>query len=199
MGASSRWRLFMSYVSFEGTDAEGVLGQRWVGRLVAGSLIFSGLIFAGLIFASLIFAGLILSHTVQKSCGWYEEKVSGDGAAEVEQAVVVAGRAADEHIHQHLLDGARGTAIADEIGAKFAVGRPAEGHVVAENLDLFSVLNDGGESAVRGSGLDGIVQLDIGKFSAADDALLGLGGDRIPCVKVVKIFLHDDITTTGER
>jgi hypothetical protein len=35
---------------------------------------------------------------LQKRRGRHEEQTSGDGAAEVEQPVVVAGRAADEHV-----------------------------------------------------------------------------------------------------
>ena len=75
---------------------------------------------------------------------------------------------------------------------------PAEGHVVAQDLDLFSVLHDRGERAVRGGWLDGIVQFDVGKLGAADDAFLRLRGERIPGVKIVEIFLHDDVAAAGE-
>ena len=144
-------------------------------------------------------AGSVFGHVLQKCRGRHEEQVSGDGAAEVEQPVVVAGRPADEHVLEHLLDGAGRTAVADEIGAKFTVTRPAEGHVVAQDLDLFSVLDDGGERVVRRGWLDGIVQFDVGKLGAADDAFLRLGGQRIPCVQIVKIFLHDDVAAAGKR
>ena len=92
---------------------------------------------------------LVFGHGLQKCRGRHEEQVSGDGAAEVEQPVVVAGRPADEHVLEHLLDRAGRTAVADEIGAKFTVRGPAEGHVVAQDLDLFSVLDDRRERVVR--------------------------------------------------
>ena len=91
----------------------------------------------------------VFGHVLQKRRGRHEEQVSGDGAAEIEQPVVVAGRPADEHVLEHLLDGAGRTAVADEIGAKFAVRGPAEGHVVAQDLDLFAVLDDRRERVVR--------------------------------------------------
>src|SRR5208282_2123290 len=71
------------------------------------------------------------------------------GAAEGEQPVVVAGRPADEHVLEHLLDRAGRTAVADEIGAKFTVRGPAEGHVIAQDLDLFPVLDNRSECAMR--------------------------------------------------
>ena len=40
-----------------------------------------------------------------------------NGAAEVEQPVVVPGRAPDEHVLDHLLRDPRGAAVADEIGS----------------------------------------------------------------------------------
>ncbi len=61
---------------------------------------------------------LVFGHGLQKCRGRYEEQVSGDGTAEVEQSVVVTGRPADEHVLEHLLDSAGRTAIANEIGAK---------------------------------------------------------------------------------
>src|ERR1700678_11171 len=96
----------------------------------------------------LSWATRVFCHVVQKCRGWNEEQVSGDGAAEVEQAIVVAGRAADEHVLEHLLNGARRTAVADEIGSEFTLRRLAEGHVVAQDLDLFAVLDNGGERVV---------------------------------------------------
>ena len=50
----------------------------------------------------------VLAYVVEKSRGRNEEQVAGHGTAEIEQAVVVAGRAADEHVVQHLFDRIRG-------------------------------------------------------------------------------------------
>ena len=144
------------------------------------------------------------------SAGWSGETLSrnvavgmknrlpGDGGAEVEDAIVIAGRPADEHVLEHLLDGARRAAVADEIGAELAVAGPAEGHVVAEDFDFFAVFFDDGERVVRGGGLHGVVELDVGDFSAADDFFLGFGGELVPGVEIVKILLHDDVASAGE-
>jgi len=43
--------------------------------------------------------------------------------------------------------------LGKRVSAKFAMARPAEGHVVTKDLDLFAVLDDGGERAVRDVGL----------------------------------------------
>src|ERR1700730_14008902 len=120
MGASSRWRLFIWYVSFERSDAERTLAHRWDGwerfdrrRRRRG-------------FRNR-WLGLVFGNVLQKCRRRHEEQISGDGAAEVEQPVVVAGRAADEHVLEHLFDGAGRTAVADKISAKFAMARPTEG------------------------------------------------------------------------
>ena len=76
------------------------------------------------------------------------------GAAEIEQAVVIARGIADEHILQHRFGSARRAAVTDEVGAVLAVTGPAEGHVVPQNLDLFPVFRDRRQSVVRGSWLD---------------------------------------------
>src|SRR5579862_1560364 len=60
----------------------------------------------------------------------------------------------------------RRTAVADEIGAEFTVRCPSEWHVVAQDLDLFPVLDNCCECAVRGSWLDGIVQFDVRQLRA---------------------------------
>src|SRR5580704_12522438 len=118
--------------SFEGTDAERTLAHRWLRygwrrrRWSAGRLARQD----GCGFRS---HRRVFGHILQKRRGWHEEQVSGDGAAEVEYPVVVAGRPADEHVVEHLLDGAGRTAVADEIGAEFTLRRPAEGHVVAQD------------------------------------------------------------------
>src|ERR1700685_843580 len=139
MGASSRWRLFMSDVSFKGTDAERTVAHRWGRWRRAGRCRRRGLRNRRLVFC----------HIVQKSRRGHEEQVSGNGAAEVKQPVVVAGGLANEHIFKHLLDGAERTAVTDKVSAKFTLRGPSEGHIVAQDLDLFPVLDDGRERVVR--------------------------------------------------
>src|SRR3984957_7281544 len=191
MGASSRWRLFMWYVSFERSDAEGSLAYRWDGcRRFDSRRHRRG-------FRNRR-PGLVFGHVLQKCRRRHKEQVSGHGAAEVEQPVVVAGGPADEHVLEHLFDSAGRTAVADEIGAKLTMRGSAERHVVAQNLDLFPVLDDCGERAVCRGWLDRIVQFDIGKLGAADDAFLRFGGERIPCSKIMEIFLNDDIAAAGK-
>ena len=46
-------------------------------------------------------------HFLEECRGRHEEEIAGHRAAEVEQPVVIAGRTADEHVLEHLLDGAR--------------------------------------------------------------------------------------------
>src|SRR6266446_4410251 len=138
MGASSRWRLFMWYVSFERSDAERTLAHRWDGwREFDSRRRFRNRR-----------PGLVFGHVLQKCRRRHKEQVSGNGAAEVQQSVVVAGRAPDEHVLDHLFDSAGRTAVADEIGAKLTMRGSAERHVVAQNLDLFPVLDDRGERIV---------------------------------------------------
>src|SRR5208337_4053125 len=118
---------------------------------------------------------------------------SGDRAAEVEQPVVVAGWPANEHVLKHLLNGAGGTAVANEISAKFALSGAAEGHVVAQDLDLFPVLDDRRECVVRRGWFDGVVQFNVRQLRASDDSFLRLRGQRIPASNIVKILLHDNV------
>src|SRR5271166_231693 len=192
MGASSRCRLFMRNFSFEGTDAQRTVtsprgGWRAIGRpRVYGKRRSRRY-------------GLVVAHGFQKCRGRSKKHVSRDGAAEIQQAVIVAGWPAHEHVFEHLFDGAGRAAVADEIGAKFPVPGSAEWHVVAQDLDLFPVLDDGCECVVRRGWLDGIVQFDIRQLGAADDSFLHLRGQRIPPVKIVEIFLHDNVTAAGER
>src|SRR5262245_57661747 len=138
---------------------------------------------------------LVGADAVEERSGRNEEQASGDRSAEVEDAVVVAGRPSNEHVLEHLLDGARRTAVADEIGSEFPVPGAAEGHVVTEDLDLPAVLLDDGEGVVRTGGLDGIVELDVGDLRATDDLLLGLGGEAVPGIEVVKVLLDDDVAS----
>ena len=112
--------------------------------------------------------------------------------------IVIAGRPANEHILQHLLDGARRTAIADEIGPEFAVTRPAEGHIVAEDFDFDAVFFDRRKCVVGKAGFNRVVEFDVGDFPAADDAFLRFGRQRIPCVEIVEILLDDDVAAAKE-
>ncbi len=64
----------------------------------------------------------------------HEEQRAGDGAAEIQQPVVIARRPADEHVRQHLLDRPRRAGIAHEIRPELALPGLAEGHVVAQDL-----------------------------------------------------------------
>src|SRR5580698_2672709 len=130
----------MSYVSFERTDAEGTVAHRWNGGRTFGHRRRC---------VGFLSLRLVFGQGIEKCRRWYEEKIPGDGAAEIKQPVVVAGWPADEHVLEHLFNRAGRTAVSDEISAEFTVARLAEGHVVAQNLDLFSVFNDRGKSVVR--------------------------------------------------
>src|SRR5215469_1235630 len=140
----------------------------------------------------------IRPHAVEERGGRDEKQAAGQGLAEIEQAIVVTGRPAYKHVFEHLLGGARRTTVADEIGAKFGVARAAERHVVAEDFLFLAVFDYGSERAVRRGRLLGIVELDVRQFLAANDALLGFGGELVPGSEVVTILLHDDITATRE-
>src|SRR5258708_5097536 len=141
MGASSRWRLFLSFVSLERRGAGGTVAHRWGGGGVLGHRRY----YRG--FRSLRL-GLILGHVVQKRRRRHEKQISRDSPAEVEKSVIIAEWATDEHVLEHLLNGPWRTAVADEIGAKLTMPGPAERHVVAQDLDLFPVLDDRGERVV---------------------------------------------------
>jgi hypothetical protein len=82
---------------------------------------------------------LVIGDVVEEGEGGGEEEIAGYGAAEIEKAVVVAGWAADEHVFEHLFERGRGAAVAEEIGAEFAVGGASEGHIVAQNFYFFAV------------------------------------------------------------
>src|SRR5258708_3923305 len=141
MGASSRWRLFMSWVCLgraEGGGPVGAGGEGWGG--LGHRRYYRG-------FRSLRL-GLILGHVVQKRRRRHEKQISRDSPAEVEKSVIIAEWATDEHVLEHLLNGPWRTAVADEIGAKLTMPGPAERHVVAQDLDLFPVLDDRGERVV---------------------------------------------------
>src|SRR5271169_1802812 len=132
----------MSIVSFERTDAERTVAHRWDGRGGFGHRWRCWGFRSNRL-------RLIFGHILQECRRRHEKQISSDSAAEVEQPVVVARWAADEHVLKHLFDGAGRTAVADEVSAKFTVRRPAEGHVVAQDLDLFPILDNGRERVVR--------------------------------------------------
>src|SRR5579872_228766 len=142
MGASSRWRLFMSCVSFERADTERTIAHGRAGWRCAGGSRFGG------DRCGKGFHGF-LGDVFKKCRRRHEEQVSGDGPAEIEQPVIVARWFADEHVLDHLLNCAGRTAVAYEICSKFTICRAAEGHVVAEYLDLSSVLDNRRECIVR--------------------------------------------------
>src|SRR5579871_5162733 len=131
MGASSRCKLFMRNFSFEGTDAQRTISRRRLGKRRSN------------------YSRLILAQGFQKCYGRSKKEATRDGAAEIEQPIVVAGRPAHKHVFEHLFDSVGRTAVADEIGAKFTVRGPAEGHVVAQDLNLFPVLDNRCECVVR--------------------------------------------------
>src|ERR1700722_13642059 len=85
----------------------------------------------------------VVADVFQKSRRRHEEQIAGLRDAEIEQAVVISGRTADEHIFQHLLDGSPRTCVAAEIGAELLLADAAERHVVADDLDFLATLDDG--------------------------------------------------------
>src|ERR1700722_148935 len=121
MGARSRCRLFMRIFSFEGTNAQRAIA------LAGGG--WSGLDRCGV--------GLFVAYGFQKCYGRSKEQASRDGAAEIENPVVIARRPANEHVFEHLFNNVRRTAVADEVGTELTVRGPTEGHVVAQDLDFF--------------------------------------------------------------
>src|ERR1700691_2844343 len=135
----------MSDVSFKGTDAERTVAHRWNARMGFGGLCCRGWDRK----RKLVLRRRIFADVLQKRRRPHEEQVSRDSAAEVEQPIIVAGRLPDEHVLEHLFGRAGRTAVAYEIGTKFALRRPPERHVVAQDFDLFPVLDDGSKRVVR--------------------------------------------------
>src|SRR5260370_25609830 len=134
----------------------------------------------------------------QEAQGRHKEEVPGDRATEVQQAIVVAWRPTDEHVLQHLLGPLWRARVADEVGPVLAMRRVTEWHVVANDLDLLAILIDRGHRAVRGRGLDRVVELDIGQLGAADDPLLRFRGERVPGGHIVEGFLHDQLNPSSK-
>src|SRR5215469_1073568 len=142
-GASSRCRLFMGIFSFEGTDTEGTILGWWWG---SGGFIWGREC-----------RGLGGRDVVEKGGGGNEKQISGHCGAEVQDAIVVAGWSADEHVLEHLFDGSWRAAVTDEIGAEFATAGTTEWHVVAENFDFLPVFFDYRQRIVRRGGFYGVV------------------------------------------
>src|SRR5580658_8721342 len=137
----------MRGVSFEGTNAKrtvarlrcnGRFGSRGVGR------------------------SRIVHRILQERGRRYEEQRAGPSSAEIQYPIVISGRAADEHVFQHLLSGSRRAAVANEISTKLARGGVTERHVVANDLHLLAVLDNRVQCVVRGCWLDRIIELDVG-------------------------------------
>src|ERR1700758_3050939 len=84
-------------------------------------------------------SGLIRGNTVEKGRRWYEEQISRDRGAEVEDSIVVSRRPPDEHVFKHFFDRARRAAVPDEIGAELAAARASEGHIIAQDFYFFAV------------------------------------------------------------
>src|SRR5258708_34405505 len=110
--------------------------------------------------------------------------------AEVEQSVIVAGRPANEHILEHLLDSAWRTAIANEIGTKLTLRRAPERHVVPQDLDLFPALDNRCQPAGRRGWFDGIIQLNIRKLVPANETFLCYRGTGIPSLQIATILVR---------
>src|SRR3954462_10492872 len=147
MGASSRCRLFIR-LSFQGANAQRTVGNRRAdGRR-----------------CQIIRRRRRVGDVVEKCSGRYEEEPAGNGSTEIEYAVVIARRAPDKHVLQHLLNGAWRATVADEVGAELTLRDAAERHVVAEDLALPAVLFNHRERAVRASRLGRLIQLNVGEL-----------------------------------
>src|SRR5579864_8086808 len=179
IGASSRCRLFIGIFSFQGTYAERtILG--W--RVRSGGLTRRRGHRGPRCARGCSRRGLFSRDIIEERDGRNEEQTSRDRGAEVENAVVITGRTADEHVFEHLFNGAGRAAVANEVGAELAVAGAAEGHVVAQDLDFLSVFFDDREGVVRRTGLDRVVEFDIRDLFSPDDFFLGFGGDLVPGV-----------------
>ena len=142
--------------------------------------------------------GASTGDVLEKIGGRHKEQVAGDRAAEIEDAVVIAGRLADEHVFEHLLDCGRRPRVANEIGAEFTLADLAERHVVADDLFLFAVLDNLGQLVMGKARLGRGVEFDVGRLGAADDPFLRFGRQCVPGGEVVQVFLHDHIAAAGE-
>ena len=83
--------------------------------------------------------GVTLSQGFQQGCRWRKEQAAGDRAAEIQQAIIIAGWPTNKHVLQHLLDGLRGTRVADEVSAELPHAGFAERHIVTQYFDFIAV------------------------------------------------------------
>ena len=128
---------------------------------------------------------------VQEHARRGEEVAAGQRLGEVQDAVVVSLRLADEHPPQHHFGDAGVAGVAHEEGALLAQ-RVAEGEVVAHDLEAVAVLVFDlvdGDVAVRRL----LVQFDVGVLRAADDLFLLLHRQVVPVLQVVHVLLLDDV------
>src|ERR1700739_3996953 len=131
----------MSSFSFEGTNAERTVAcrrdrWRWFGRHGRGGRIGHRRLVLGI----LVSAALVFGHVLQERRGGDKKQVPGNGAAEVEQSIIVAGWPPKDAVVEHRFNGAGGTTVADEVSAKFTLRDTSERHVVAQYLKFFPVL-----------------------------------------------------------
>ena len=142
--------------------------------------------------------GLVRRDVVEKRCSRDVEQATRDRRAEVENAIVIAGRSADEHVLQHLFDSPGRAAVTNEIGSELAVAGAAEWHVVAQDFDFPAVLFDDGEGIMGGGRLDRVVEFDVGNFCPTYDFFLSFSSELVPGVEIVKILLDDYVASAGE-
>src|SRR5580698_3051757 len=163
MGASSRCRLFIRTFSFKRTNTERAIAHAFGRR------------FRGRFRRSRRSLRRILTYIVQKVRRRHKKQIARYCATEIQNPVVIAWRTADEHVLQHFFNRIGRAAVADKVSPKLSFGNPAEGHVVAKDLNFFTILLDGRERVVCRRRLDGVVQFDVGQLRSSDDALLRLG------------------------
>jgi hypothetical protein len=117
---------------------------------------------------------------------------------EIKQAVIGSRRITDIHSLQHLLDHPKIPGITDEIGSEFLSSRPAEGHVVAQDVIFVAIgIDDGGQRLVRFARGGVVIDFDIVDLGAADDLLLEMRWNPRPGVEIVQILLNDDILSSS--
>ena len=144
-------------------------------------------------------SGAVYGQTLEHRQARHEVRRAGERRGEVEQAVVGAGREADEHAQQHPVDRLRRSGVTGEVGAELAGSGLAERHVVAEDAVLGAVgIGDGREGLVGGLGAGrSVVELDVVGLGATHDGLLLLGRESTPGGHVVHVPLHGDVAAAA--
>ncbi len=128
------------------------------------------------------------------------EERAGDRGREVEDAVVGAGRVAEEHVAQHPFGDVRVCGEADEVRAELALPEVPERHVGAQDVALRAVrIGDGVQRDMRVGGLDVVGELDVGELGPPDHPFLLLGRQRVPRGQVMQVLLYDDVAAARER